>query len=88
MGIGLKTGKSWLYDENKHHRVRRPLISKYDFDQEIMEIMPILPIYSSTFGQMGMCIDGVVPGLPGPGNKDSTCLSLSLQCNFMTIASF
>ena len=33
-----------------------------DFDQNMMEMMPILPIYSSTFGQM-MGIDGVPPDL-------------------------
>ena len=32
-----------------------------DFDQKVMEIMPILPIYCSNFGQMGICIDGVAP---------------------------
>ena len=32
----------------------------FDFDKNMMEMMPILPIYSSTFGQM-MGIDGVAP---------------------------
>ena len=31
------------------------------FDQTMLEMMPILPIYFSTFGQMGMGIDGVAP---------------------------
>ena len=31
----------------------------FSVDQKMMKIMPILPIYSSTFGQMGM-------GLPPP----------------------
>ena len=32
----------------------------FDFNQNMMEMMPILPIYSSTFGQM-KGIDGVPP---------------------------
>ena len=27
----------------------------------MMEMMPIMPIYSSTFNQMGMGVDGVLP---------------------------
>ena len=33
----------------------------FDFDQKIMEMMTILPIYFSIFGQMGKDIDGVAP---------------------------
>ena len=35
------------------------LTNFFDFDQEMMKMMPILPINSSTFGQMG--IYGVAP---------------------------
>ena len=33
----------------------------FDFDRKMMKMMPVLPIYSSLFGQMGMGIDGVPP---------------------------
>ena len=33
----------------------------FDFDRKVIKMMPILPIYSSTFGQMGMAIDGFAP---------------------------
>ena len=35
------------------------------FDQKIMKMMPMMPISSSNFGKMGMCIQGVTP-LPVP----------------------
>ena len=91
MGMGidgnwLKNSYNLCYDENEHHhRVCRPLISKYskfqlnlvwypvvseififDFDRFFPilteKMMPKLPIYSSTIGQIiGMGIDGVAP---------------------------
>ena len=36
----------------------------FDFDRKMIEIMPILPINSSNFAQMGMGIDGVAPPPP------------------------
>ena len=33
----------------------------FDFYQKMMKMMPMLPIYSSSFGKIGMDIDGVAP---------------------------
>ena len=41
--------------------------------------MPMLPIYSSTFGQMGMGVDGVAP--PPPPTARTTVPSISLLRN-------
>ena len=35
-----------------------------DFNRKMMKMMLILPIYPSTFGQMGMGVDGVAPPPP------------------------
>ena len=38
----------------------------FDVDRKMMNMMPILPIYSSSFNRIGMGIDGVAP--PPPKN--------------------
>ena len=77
----LKNSYKLSYDENKqHHRVRRPLIRVWyqeylqyfrfltTFLNLIPKMIEILSIYSSTFGQMGISIDGISRPPPLPFN--------------------